>query len=108
MDRFGVNDILKDASFVVEPLQEIVDSENSRLKKGFPITEVLTSFVTRTDNVLQRAPQSQQIPQIRNHVPEVLFRGIEMTLFLVGLNRIWNLWIFVCSDGSRVRFRFSN
>jgi flagellar biosynthesis/type III secretory pathway chaperone len=70
MNHFGVNDLFKDASFVIKPLQDIVDQENTRLKKGFPITEVLNSFITRTDAVLRQTPQSQQIPQIRKHVPE--------------------------------------
>lgn len=47
LERFGANDLFNGASFLIEPLQEIVNQENSRLQNGFPIVQVLSSFVTR-------------------------------------------------------------
>lgn len=69
VEKFGITDPQNGASFVSEPLQEIVNEENSQLQNGFPIIQVLNSVVVRIDDTLRDSTQSQQLPQAKKHVP---------------------------------------
>lgn len=91
MERFGVNDLFNGASFLIEPLQEIVNEENSRLQNGFPIVQVLSSFVTRIDDMLRQASNSQQIPQLKHHVPDwawMIFGVCGVLFVLMGIGLV--------------------
>src|SRR5271156_5082967 len=89
MERFGVTDHFNGASFLIEPLQEIVNEENAKLQNGLPVVQVLSSFVLKTDEALRAVAQSQQTPPVKQHVPRwawIVFGvcGILLALMAVG------------------------